>query len=93
MARSIRDGCWRTTWAISRRTDITWTTYRAKGWPIGSGGTESAVKQFNKRVKGTEQFWSLPGVELLLALGALWLSQDGRWERYWNTRPAYRTAA
>ena len=68
-------------------------TYRAKGWPIGSGVTESAVKQFNKRVKGTEPFWSLPGVESILALRALWLSQDGRWERYWNTRPAYKTAA
>jgi hypothetical protein len=30
--------------------------YRANGWPIGSGVTESGVKLFNKRVKGTEQF-------------------------------------
>ena len=30
--------------------------YRANGWPIGSGVTEAAVKQFNKRVKGSEQF-------------------------------------
>jgi len=67
--------------------------YRAKGWPIGSGLAESAVKLFNKRVKGTEQFWSLPGVEAILSLRALWLSQDGRWEAYWNTRPAYRKAA
>ena len=29
-------------------------TFRRKGWPIGSGVTESAVNQFNKRVKGTE---------------------------------------
>jgi len=70
-------------------------TFRRKGWPIGSGVTESAVKQFNKRVKGTEQFWSVPGVETILSLRALWLSQDGRWERFlrgsgqdWNTRPA-----
>ena len=58
-----------------------------------SGVTESAVKQFNKRVKGTEQFWNVPGVESILRLRALWLSQDGRWERYWNTRPAYSKAA
>ncbi|KAA0220218.1 MAG: hypothetical protein EDS66_14130 [Planctomycetota bacterium] len=56
--------------------------FRKKGWPIGSGVTESTVKQFNKRVKGTEQFWSLPGVESILALRALWLSQDGRWGGY-----------
>jgi hypothetical protein len=67
--------------------------YPTKGWPIGSGVTESAVKLFNKRVKGTEQFWSIPGVESILALRALWLSQDDRWSRYWNTRPAYSKAA
>ena len=77
----------------THRHHMDYATYRAKGWPIGSGVTESAVKLFNKRVKGTEQFWSLPGVESILSLRALWLSQDSRWERYWNTRPAYRTAA
>ena len=77
----------------THRHHMDYATYRAKGWPIGSGVTESAVKQFNKRVKGTEQFWSLPGVESILSLRGIWLSQDGRWERYWNTRPAYRKAA
>lgn len=77
----------------THRCHMDYPTYRAQGWPIGSGVTESAVKLFNKRVKGTEQFWSLPGVESILSLRALWLSQDGRWERYWNTRPAYSMAA
>lgn len=63
--------------------------YRRKGWPIGSGNTEAGVKQFNKRVKGSERFWSENGVEAILALRALWLSQDGRWDRYWSNRPAY----
>ena len=75
------------------RHQMDYPTYRRKGWPIGSGVTESAVKQFNKRVKGTEQFWNEPGVECILALRALWLSQDGRWERYWSTRPAFPRAA
>lgn len=75
------------------RHHMDYPTYRRKGWPIGSGVTESAVKQFNKRVKGTEQFWSVPGVESILALRALWLSQDERWGKYWNTRPAYYNAA
>lgn len=77
----------------THRHHMDYPTYRAKGWPIGSGVTESAVKLFNKRVKGTEQFWNVPGVEAILALRALWLSQDGRWENYWNTRPAYSKAA
>jgi hypothetical protein len=57
--------------------------YRKRGWPIGSGTTESGVKQINKRVKGTEQFWDPQGVEPILALRALWLSQDQRWDHYW----------
>jgi hypothetical protein len=63
--------------------------YRANGWPIGSGVTEAGVKQFNKRVKGTEQFWEQPGIEPILTLRAAWVSQDDRWHRYWENRPAY----
>lgn len=63
--------------------------YRAKGWPIGSGETEASVKQFNKRVKGTEQFWDEAGIEPILCLRAAWVSQDQRWTRYWANRPAY----
>lgn len=63
--------------------------YRAKGWPIGSGVTEAAVKQFNKRVKGTEQSWWPDRVEPILQLRAMWISQDERWDNYWANRPAY----
>ena len=63
--------------------------YRKKGWPIASGDTEAGVKQFNKRVKGTDQFWSEDGVEAVLTLRALWISQDRRWDRHWDNRPAY----
>jgi len=63
--------------------------YRRRGWPIGSGETEAAVKQFNKRIKGTEQFWSFKGIETIITLRGLWLSDDQRWERYWQNRPAY----
>jgi hypothetical protein len=77
----------------THRGHMDYPTYRRNGWPIGSGVTEAAVKQFNKRVKGTEQFWSLPGVEAILSLRAMWLSQDDRWRRYWDTRPAYTRAA
>jgi len=67
--------------------------YRKRGWPIGSGVVEAGVKQFNKRVKGTDQFWSEAGIEPILSLRALWLSQDDRWQRYWASRPAYSRAA
>jgi hypothetical protein len=68
---------------------MNYSEYRAKGWPVGSGNTEAAAKQFNKRLKGTEQFWAPKGAEAILNLRALWLSQDARWQRYWTSRPAY----
>lgn len=71
------------------QSHMNYPEYRAKGWPIGSGNTEAGVKQFNKRVKGTEQFWSPEGVEAILCLRGLWLSQDSRWSAYWRNRPAY----
>ncbi len=67
--------------------------YRRRGWPIASGVTESGVKLFNKRVKGTEQFWNTDGAESILALRALWLSEDQRWSRYWSTTTPRRRAA
>ena len=73
----------------NNKEHMNYPEYRAKGWPIGSGNTEAAAKQFNKRVKGTEQFWNPEGAEAILCLRALWLSQDERWSRYWSARPAY----
>lgn len=62
---------------------MNYPAYRQRGWPIGSGVTEAGVKQFNKRVKGTEQFWHEPGIEPILALRSLWLSDDQRWNHHW----------
>ncbi len=55
----------------THRRHMDYLAYRRKGWPIGSGVTESTVKLFNKRVKGTQQFWNIPGVESILSLRAL----------------------
>ena len=62
--------------------------FRAKGWPIGSGVVEAAVKQFALRVKGSDKFWNglgdgdKMGVEEMLALSSLYHSEDGRWQEY-----------
>lgn len=63
-------------------------SFRAKGWPIGSGVGESAVKQFALRLKGSEKFWNIrdTGAEEMLALCALYFSEDDRWNHYWNLR-------
>ena len=49
--------------------------YRRLGLPITSSHVESTVKQFNRRVKGTEKFWSEEGAEALLQLRADYLSE------------------
>lgn len=75
------------------KAHMNYPEYRRKGWPIGSGNTEAGVKQFNQRVKGTDKFWGDRGIEAILALRALYVSQDGRWDKYWKSRPAYDKAA
>jgi hypothetical protein len=81
------------TYLERHQSQMNYPAYRANGWPIGSGVTESGVKLFNKRVKGTEQFWNRPGVEAILALRALYLSQDDRWRHYWLYGQLLRKAA
>jgi hypothetical protein len=65
--------------------------YRKLGLPISSAPMESVVKQFNRRVKGTEKFWTNEGAEAVLQIRAAYLSQDDRAERFWSMpRPPYR---
>lgn len=75
------------------RDQIDYPGYRAKGWPIGSGITESGVKLFGKRVKGTEQFWNVPGAEAIMALRSKWLSEDEESKYYWLGRGSEAMAA
>jgi hypothetical protein len=75
------------------RRHIDYPEYRAKGWPIGSGITESGVKLFGKRVKGTEQFWNVKGAEAILALRGKWLSEDEESKYYWLGRDRKALAA
>jgi hypothetical protein len=75
------------------REQVDYPAYRAKGWPIGSGITESGVKLFGKRVKGTEQFWSVSGAEAILALRSKWLSEDEQSKYYWLGQGAKAMAA
>jgi hypothetical protein len=77
----------------THRAHMDYPRYRARGWPIGSGPTEAGVKLMNKRIKGTEQFWRPAGAEAILALRALWESQDERWHHYWSYGRLPRQAA
>ena len=65
--------------------------YRRLGLPITSSHVESTVKQFNRRVKGTEKFWSEEGAEALLQLRADYLSETEPMEKFWQEREAAAT--
>ena len=60
----------------NQRSKMNYPEYRRQGFPLTSSLMESTVKQINRRVKGSEKFWSTPGGEALLALKAESLS-DG----------------
>ncbi len=60
--------------------------YRKAGLPVTSSLMESTVKQMNRRVKGSEKFWSEEGAEGILQLRADDLSDDKPLERFWEQR-------
>ena len=45
------------------------------------------MKQFNRRVKGTEKFWNEDQAEMILQLRAAQLSEDDRLSKHLKTRP------
>ena len=65
--------------------------YRREGLPITSSYVESAVKQFNRRVKGSEKFWTRRGAESLLQLRADNLSGAKVMAGFWDRRQARAT--
>jgi len=62
--------------------------YRCAGLPTTSAWMESAVKEMNFRIKGTEMFWNNPaGAEAILQIRAASLSDDDRLARFLTHRP------
>jgi hypothetical protein len=70
-----------------------YSRYRREGLPISSAPVESLIKQVNRRVKGTEKFWTKGGLEAVLQVRAAHLSQDGRAAGHWAKRPLGRAAS
>ena len=70
---------------------VDYPRYRRLGLPVTSTLMESLVKEFNLRVKGTEKFWNDPqGAEAILSVRAALLSEDGRFNQFFATRPGCR---
>jgi hypothetical protein len=60
--------------------------YRHEGLPLTSCHVESMVKLFNRRVKGTEKFWSDDGAEAILQLRSDYLSETEPLREFWKRR-------
>lgn len=71
----------------NNRTRMDYPRYRRDGLPTCSGLVESLVKQFNRRVKGTEKFWRPTHAETILQLRAAYLSDDDRLAKHMKDRP------
>jgi hypothetical protein len=65
--------------------------YRREGLPITSSHIESTIKQINRRVKGTEKFWSSGGADALLQLAADYLSNTQPLTTFWRERMNHAT--
>lgn len=74
------------TYLQNHQSQMHYAEYRRQGLPITSSYVESAVKQFNQRVKGTEKFWSEQGAEALLQLRADHLSDAKPLAHFWQAR-------
>lgn len=64
--------------------------YRQQGLPITTALIESTIKQINRRMKGTEKFWS-PGAEPQLQLCADRLSETEPLTAFWRRRADCQT--
>jgi hypothetical protein len=74
----------------NQQSRMDYPAYRKQGLPITSSYVESTVKQINRRMKGTEKFWS-QGVESMLTLVADHLSDTPTLSRFWRNRPSRLT--
>jgi hypothetical protein len=79
------------TYLQNHQEQMRYAEYRRLGLPITSSYVESAVKQFNQRVKGTEKFWTEEGAEAILQLRADHLSDDEPLQHFWQDRQTKQT--
>jgi hypothetical protein len=75
----------------NQQSRMRYDEYRRLGLPITSSHIESTIKQINRRVKGTEKFWSEGGAEALLQLAADYLSDTSDLATFWRERPSRAT--
>lgn len=55
---------------VNHQRRMQYQQFRAEGFPIGSGGVESAIKQFKHRLTGAGMRWSRAGAERMVTIRA-----------------------
>ena len=72
------------TYFSNHKHQMSYSKYRAKNLPIGSGVTEAACKTLVKqRLCNSGMRWVEKGAKIVLSLRALMLTPD-RWEQFWG---------
>jgi hypothetical protein len=76
------------TYLTNNAARMDYPRYRRQGLPVTSSWVESAVGEFNARVKGWDKWWNRgQGAEAILQVRAAVLSDDDRLRRYFCERP------
>ena len=73
------------------RSRMNYPEYRRLGLPLTSSHIESTIKQINRRVKGSEKFWSQSRSEAVLQLRADYLSDSAPLDSFWLRHQARQT--
>jgi len=69
-------------------------SYVGNGWAIGSGAVESACKTVvGQRLKLSGMRWREYGTDTVCQLRALFKSEPGQWQAFWNRSSAPKVAA
>lgn len=81
------------TYYSNHRQRMNYPAYRRQGLPLTSSHIESTIKQINRRVKGTEKFWSRDCGEAILQLRADYLSDSQPMRQFWLRHQADQTGS
>lgn len=72
-------------YVTNQQSRMKYDQYRRDGLPITSAYIESTIKQVNRRVKGTEKFWST-NADPILQLRADAISETTEMQAFWKRR-------
>lgn len=66
----------RATYFVNHQRRMQYQQFRAESYPIGSGGVESAIKQFKQRLAGAGMRWSRQGAERMITIRSAILAHN-----------------